>query len=148
MEVELVVEEVKGDREQVLSYLADVLLQRGFVKEGYKESLLEREKHFPTGLYVSEDVKVAIPHTEIPYANKNVVVVAKPLDRVHFYRMDKPEDPIDVDVIFLLVVKDPTTYTKFLSKLTQKLTDERLVKLIKGGNLESLSAYIMEATLV
>ncbi|MBE3519253.1 MAG: PTS sugar transporter subunit IIA [Firmicutes bacterium] len=146
--MELLVEKVQGDREQVLSYLADVLLQKGFVKEGYKESLLDRERRFPTGLYVNDELKVAIPHTEIAYANENVLVVAKPLNRLSFYRMDKPGDPIDVDVVFMLVVRDPGAYTKFLSKLTEKLTDGCFVKLIKAGDLDNLSACIREVLLV
>ena len=146
--MELLVEKVQGDRDQVLSYLADILLQKGFVKEGYKESLLSRERRFPTGLYVNDEVKVAIPHTEIAYANENVLVVAKPLNHLSFYRMDKPGDPIDVDVVFVLVVRDPRVYTKFLGKLTEKLTDSCFISLIKAGDLENLSAWIREVLAV
>ncbi|KHO61418.1 PTS system IIA component, Gat family [Thermoanaerobacter sp. YS13] len=142
MDVLIFTEEVEGNREEVLSHIAEILLEKGFVKKGYKESLLEREKYFPTGLYVDEELKVAIPHTEVNFANKNVLVVVKPLNSVHFYRMDKPDVEIEVDIIFALVIKDSHEYLKFLSKLTENLTNEEFVKLIKTGNLENISAYI------
>lgn len=142
MDLLVLTEKVEGNREEVLSYVADLLLERGFVKKGFKESLLEREKNFPTGLYVDEDLKVAIPHTEIDFAKQNLLVIVKPLDSVYFYRLDKPDLEIKVDIIFLLVIENPNEYQKFLSKLTENLTNKEFVELVKKGNLEDISWYI------
>ena len=37
---------------EVESRLADVLTQQGYVKDSYKQAILDREALFPTGLYV------------------------------------------------------------------------------------------------
>lgn len=142
MDLLVLTEKIEGNREEVLSYVAELLLEKGFVKKGYKESLLEREKNFPTGLYVDEDLKVAIPHTEVDFAKQNVLVIVNPLNSVYFYRLDKPDVEIKVDIIFLLVIENPSEYQKFLSKLTENLTNKEFVKLIKTGNLEDISWYV------
>ncbi|MGB9779570.1 PTS sugar transporter subunit IIA [Caldanaerobacter sp.] len=144
LDILVISEEIEGSREEILSYIADVLLKKGFVKEGYKESLLEREDKFPTGLYVNETFKVAIPHTEISFANRNVLVIVKPLNPVYFKRMDDPTTEIEVDIIFVLVIKEPDNYLKFLSKLTENLANEEFIKLVKDRDIRAISEYINE----
>lgn len=142
MKLIILTREVEGDREAILSHIAEELLEKGFVKKGFKESLLEREKKYPTGLYVNEELSVAIPHTDVDFANENVLVIVKPSNPVYFNRMDKPDEELKVDIIFLLVINNPKEYLKFLSKLTENLTNEEFVRLIKAGDLEEISNHI------
>ena len=57
--------------EEALSKLSDQMYQNGYVKESYKDAVIERERSFATGLptvYCS----VAIPHTDIQHVQSKV----------------------------------------------------------------------------
>ena len=53
-----------SSKEEALTYLSDKLIEKGIVKESYKEAILNREKVFPTGLQF-EKYGIAIPHTDV-----------------------------------------------------------------------------------
>jgi galactitol PTS system EIIA component len=52
-----------SNKEEALRILADSLLDQGFIHDSFYESLIKREKNFPTGLE-TYDMGIAIPHTE------------------------------------------------------------------------------------
>lgn len=100
-----------------ISFLAQQLKDRQIVKETFLESVLEREKKYPTGLYLGK-INVAIPHTDTEHVLKSGLAIATLTKPVMFRRMDRPEQEIPVSIIFVLAVLNPKEYIKFLSKLT------------------------------
>jgi PTS system galactitol-specific IIA component len=134
--------EVKGDREEALSFLSDKLKELGYVKDFYKESLLEREKNHPTGLELANSVCVAIPHTDTEFANEDVFVIGLPMNEIFFLRIDDITKRVSVNLIFLFVIKDPGKYLGFLSRLTENFANDGFLELIKQKNLENIRKFL------
>ncbi|MGC8757920.1 MAG: PTS sugar transporter subunit IIA [Caldisericaceae bacterium] len=134
--------EVKGDREEALTFLSDRLQELGYVKQLYKESLLEREQNHPTGLELSNSVSVAIPHTDTEFANDDVFVIGVPKNEIDFFRIDDTSKSISVDLIFLFVIKDPQKYLKFLSELTENFANADFLELIKSKDLDKIKLFL------
>lgn len=133
---------VKGPREAALSYIADKLTELGYVKEDYKQSLLEREKNFPTGIYLPDSVNVAIPHTETHLVNQDLFVIGVPEEPIIFNQIDEPEKELPIDIIFLFAIKNPDEYLSVLASLTENLSNEELLEYIKHLDLEKIEEFL------
>lgn len=119
--------------EELLSLLSEELVKRGYVKEGYREALLERERNYPTGLVFNGSFSVAIPHTNIDFTKKEVMVVAKTRNHpIPFRRMDNPAEEVSVETVFLFAIQESKRYIQFLSDFLEALKDENCQKVIKG----------------
>ena len=114
---------------EVIEFLSSQLEKVGFVKDGFCDAVIEREKQFPTGLDLGK-INVAIPHTDMKYVNKSGIAVATVKRPVLFGKMDEPSVLIPVHIVFLLTVLNPGEYVKFLSRLTQSFSDQTFVSLI------------------
>ena len=55
------------DRDDALKQLANLMLEKGYVKEGYYESVITREKEYPTGLDLGGN-NIALPHAKLQKA--------------------------------------------------------------------------------
>ena len=77
--------------------LAASLQERGYVKESWKEAILEREKNYPTGLEC-EAIKVALPHVDPEHINKAYIALIKPKKPITFDGM-AGMDPVDTELI-------------------------------------------------
>jgi len=113
----------------VIKFLSEELREKAFVKKSFCDAVLEREKKFPTGLYLGK-INVAIPHTDIKYVNKPGMAVATLQKPILFRKMDDPTLSIPVHIVFLLVVKDPKSYVKFLSALTKNFSNKSFMQRI------------------
>jgi len=129
----------------VISFLSEQLKNYSYVNEGFLVAVLERESKFPTGLYLG-DINVAIPHTDIKYAKKSGIAIARLNKPVNFRRMDNPDEEINVSLVFLLSVVDPKEYVNFLSKLTASFGDSSFVKkLYLAESKEDFSKSLKES---
>jgi PTS system galactitol-specific IIA component len=133
---------------EVLAYAAKMLYEMKYVDENYLSALLKREQEFPTGLAIREDFNVAIPHADVKYVLREALVIIKTDKSVLFRKMDEPDKEIPVDIVFLLVIKDPTGYIKFLAKLTELFSNEEFIKLAKYANLVELEKFLKQNLLI
>jgi PTS system galactitol-specific IIA component len=117
----------------VIKFLSEELREKTFVKKSFCDAVLEREKKYPTGLYLGK-INVAIPHADIKYVNKPGMAVATLQKPISFRKMDDPTLSIPVHIVFLLVVKDPKNYLNFLSVLTKSFNNEYLLQRIYNEN--------------
>lgn len=134
-----------SDREGLLRELSTILESKGYVKDTYQESIINREKRFPTGLKVEDLVNIAIPHTDVEHVLKPTMVVIKHSSGdLRFHRMDEPDDEIAVDVVFLLVVKEPDGYVNFLAALTSLFQDADFIEQLTSDTPSSICACLVE----
>ena len=133
---------VKGPREAALSYIADKLTELGYVKEDYKQSLLEREKIFPTGIYLPDAINVAIPHTETYLVNQDLFVIGIPEKPILFNQIDEPEEELLVDMIFLFAIKNSNEYLSVLASLTENLSNDEFLGYLKHRDLENIEKFL------
>ena len=52
-----------NDYNDFFDKISDILYEKGYVKETFKNAIKKREEEFPTGLQV-ESLGIAIPHTD------------------------------------------------------------------------------------
>lgn len=109
---------------------AQPLLKQGYVNEGFLESVMEREKNFPTGLPTA--IGVALPHTEAKYvANEGISILTlkKP---VFFSGMGNPKEKVSVEIIFLLAINNPEKQLRSLQTIITIIQNEKVLQKIKS----------------
>lgn len=112
---------------EVIKILGDKFHALGYVKEGYVPSVISREDNFPTGLMLEGKYNVAIPHTDTVYVNNPGVAFASLEKPVIFKNMGEPDSGIEVNMVFLLAVKDPKDQVELLQKLIEMFQNEELL---------------------
>lgn len=118
--------------EDVINMLGKIMLSKNYVKDDYIDAVLERERSLPTGLD-TKDICVAIPHTDSGHVNASSVGIATLKDPVQFSMMVDPEKKLNIDIVFLLAVKDPNSQIKLLKNLMSVFQNEQLLKNLKSA---------------
>lgn len=143
IEEELAIIELEADsKEQVLQQLGSRLIRQGYVKEGFIESILQREVAYPTGL-PTEPYGVAIPHTDGDMVNRSTVAFASLKKPVPFLMMGTDDKLVDVKLIFMLALKSPDDQLEMLQKLMGLIQDTDMVsKLVRIKSVEALNELV------
>jgi Phosphotransferase system mannitol/fructose-specific IIA domain (Ntr-type) len=128
--------------EDLLSCVSRKLLEADYVNDEYEKAILEREREYPTGLEITKELSVAIPHADPEYVKKEALVVIKPEKFIKFRKMDDPDVEIPVSIIFLLLIRDPDGYVKFLAKLTELFLKEGFIEIVRSGSLEDIKKFL------
>lgn len=124
------------DNTEALTLLTDYLLEKGFVKEGYREAILEREAAFPTGLSTGE-INIAIPHADTSFVNQAALCVGILKKPVKFSAMDEPDHQIDVNIIIVLALKEAHGHLEMLQKVVELIKDQdNLKKIVMAGDMK------------
>lgn len=119
-------------KEEGIEFLSNEMDKMGFVKEGFKENVLEREKKYPTGL--PSRIPLAICHTEAKFVKHNAIAVATLKNPVEFDEMGNPGQKLDAEIIFLLALNDPKTQILWLRKLANLFQDEKSLTAIRDSS--------------
>lgn len=143
VEKELAIIELEADsKEQVLQQLGSRLIEQGYVKEGFIESILKREETYPTGL-PTEPFGVAIPHTDGDMVHRSTVAFASLKNPVKFLMMGTDDKLVDVKLIFMLALKSPDDQLEMLQKLMGLIQDPEMVsKLVHINSIEALNELV------
>ncbi|MEO1768995.1 PTS sugar transporter subunit IIA [Candidatus Enterococcus ferrettii] len=120
------------DKEMLLKKMSDVLYDHGFVKASYQEAVIEREKNFPTGLPTA-GICVAIPHTDSDHVEKEGFLVGVLKQPVTFEIMASNHEYVDVELVFMLAIKEPEQQLVMLQRLIALCQDEKNLHLLKQG---------------
>lgn len=108
---------------EVLNNVAEELLAKGFINDGYKKGVLEREKVYPTGLEFPKYC-IAIPHTDSQYIKKDAIAVVKPRNKITFRDMATNTKDLEVEVFLLLLIGKNENQVKVLSTVIRSFSDE------------------------
>ena len=79
------------DCEAAIRYGGSILYRLGYVKDTYTDSVLAREKLFPTGL-PTQPVPIAIPHTGSEHVNRSMFCMIVFDNPVMFRQMGSEEE--------------------------------------------------------
>lgn len=124
--------------DQAIEYISDILYKKGYVKEGYAQRVIEREKQYPTGL-IGKGIGIAIPHTTSDYAVKPAVCVLIPKQPIPFMMMGTTDEEIKAQVLMPMVVKDNKMQLSMLRKMMALLKDtERLEKIRQATDKQEI----------
>jgi galactitol PTS system EIIA component len=116
--------------EDVIKILGNAMKEEGYVKSSYLDAVIEREKIFPTGL-PSEGICVAIPHTDTWHVNKSAFAVGILKEPVKFFMMGDESTILNIDIVLLLAIDNPTAQVEFLRKLMTVIQNQKLLLELK-----------------
>lgn len=134
--------------EEAIRLISSRLLECGYVREGYAEMVLAREKIFPTGL-PGKVMSIAIPHTDPTLVNRAAVGVLVPKHPVPFAMMGEPQVSLDVSLIFPLVIKDSAQQINLLKEMMNVIQDsERLIRIRDCGDPNEIVELLASLELV
>lgn len=115
-----------NDSTDAIKSLGKILETNNYIKESYTDSVVEREKGFPTGLVLA-NAGIAIPHAT-PNDNvlKNGIAAAHLKKPVNFACMEDPDKEIPVNMIFMLALSS-NQHLEILKKLFIVFQNQDLV---------------------
>ncbi|WP_304067990.1 PTS sugar transporter subunit IIA [Megamonas hypermegale] len=142
---ELILLDVEAENQfNLLEKVADNLHQLGYVKDTYKNAVIEREKVFATGLPTLMG-GVAIPHTDIQHVNTPAISIARLKNPVDFVIMGDDTATVAVDLIFMLAMKEEHAQLELLQSLMGILQDEEALSFIKKApTKEDIRKFVSE----
>ena len=124
------------NRQEVIVEMGNLLFKKGYVKETFADAIMEREKRFPTGLYMN-GINVAIPHTDAEHVIRSVIAIGSLAAPVDFCDMADPESKVKVDIVFVIAINESHSQPKLLQKLISILQDNGLLVSIKNSSSAS-----------
>ena len=131
--------------EQAIRFGAQQMLQCGYVKEGYADAVVEREKEFPTGL-PTQPCGVAIPHTNSSLANTNALCFMKLKKAVRFRQMGDDEAFVEARCIVLLAVAGGEGHMDLLAGLMELFSDEALLaEILRAATADEIAAILKKS---
>ena len=121
-----------NDNIDAINKLGKMLVENKYIDTSYIESVLEREKTFPTGLVLA-NAGIAIPHAS-PNNNvrKNGIAIISLKKPVKFHSMENPATEIDVDMVFMLALASSTEHLDVLKKLFITFQNQTLINDLKN----------------
>ncbi|MCB6203435.1 PTS sugar transporter subunit IIA [Extibacter muris] len=134
---EFIFTELEGSsKEQIITQLADRLLAAGYVKDTYRNAVLDREKEYPTGLSLGEYC-IAIPHTFAAHVNQPAIAVAKLKNPVSFVEMGSADTALDVSLVMMMAISNPEEQVGLLKKILRLFSDEDILKTLMESSTSS-----------
>lgn len=123
-------------KEKALEMMADKLTSLGYVKDSYKQAILDREANYPSGLPM-EDLKIAIPHTDADHVNESVICFARLKENVEFSVMGAPEEKIQVRLISMFALKEKKKIGDLLETLITTYQDNNVLQALVDAKDEA-----------
>jgi PTS system galactitol-specific IIA component len=139
----IVIKDSYSSKEEFLNSISDYLIKEGYVTPEFKQEILKRENEFPTGL-ITRSINVSIPHSETEYVLKESIIIAVPPEKIKFNRMDIPDEEIEVEAIFVLLLKEKERHITVLQQLAELLQWEELHKIKYCSSNEDIEQLLRE----
>ncbi len=129
--------------EEAIQSLGSLLVQHGYVKDTFIPAVLERERNFATGL-PTDPFGVAIPHTDAHHILKPAIAVGISPKPIEFREMGDPEGAIvEVRVVLMLAMPDPTKVTSMLQRLVSILQSPDFIEpLVNAQDLNTVKTLL------
>lgn len=136
------------NKEDAISQLVDRLEQANLVDKEFKQSVLDREQIFPTGLPTCP-YGIAIPHADPEHVIESQVAFCSLKTPVKFQTMGSSGEEMDVSIIFLLALKNGKDHILMLQKLVDVFQDPFIVEqLARCKNQNDLELILKKVTFV
>lgn len=117
--------------EDAIRKIGDDAYKKGYVKEGFADAVIKREKLYPTAL-PTEVLKVAIPHPiERDTVERSAIIITKLKEPVDFILMGSDNDIVPVNIIFTLAVNGAEHQLTILQKLVGMFSEKESMMKIK-----------------
>lgn len=143
LDLDLVVLNMEAETSnEIIRKLGALMVAKGYVKDSYIDAVLERERSLPTGLPIG-DFCVAIPHTDSGHVNQSNIAITTLQKPCVFHSMVNPAEKLNIEVVFLLAVKDPTLQIQLLKNLMSVFQNkELLIKVRDAASKEEVATLL------
>ncbi|MFB5662235.1 PTS sugar transporter subunit IIA [Alteribacillus sp. HJP-4] len=121
---------------QLFEKIGSLLIASEYVEPTFTTALIEREKHFPTGLQL-EGITIAIPHTDVEHIREPFIAAAKTTEPLKVGDMGNTDNQFDVSYFFFLGITEPEEQVEVLQYLMNLFSDKRFVNALKAASNES-----------
>ena len=137
-----------NNREEALEILSLLLQQKGIVTTDFYENILKRESIYPTGLSIN-GYGVAIPHTDSEFVNKSQLGFLKLNNPVIFNEMGTLDSEVEVNMIFMLALKEAHEQLSMLQQLITLFQNEEVMqRVLNAGDEEEFLAIMAQQNLI
>lgn len=130
--------------EEAIRALSTLLEQAGIVRSTFAESVISREKSYPTGLPTT--VPVAIPHTDPDQCLRTGIAVGLLRKPVVFGAMGS-QGQIQARIVFLLAITKPHSQVAWLGRLVQFFQEPGLLQELEGARTAQQVVAILQERL-
>lgn len=115
-------------QDEIFNQLDQVLLSKDVVNDGFLNAVKKREATFPTGLQLESGIGVAIPHTNPEYVSEDQIGFMSLNNPVQFRQMGSDTDKVQVEMIFILCLKNAHKQLDMLQNLMTLFGDDVEIK--------------------
>jgi PTS system galactitol-specific IIA component len=116
----------KADRNTIINYLCEKLVEKDIITAEYTRAVLEREKTHPTGLPTMPYAST-VPHANPIGVKRTGIALAVLKKPIPFFAMDNPEKELEVRLVFLMSFLDGKQVA-LLRWISNILSDQKTVK--------------------
>ncbi len=114
----------------IFKKMGGALTEKGITKDSYVQALIEREADYPTGLDI-DGLGVAIPHTPIDHVNEAATCIGVLKKPVEFMEMGTDDEFVDVELVFMLAVVNPSAHIDQLQRIVTIIQDKDVLETLK-----------------
>jgi len=133
-----------NDYQEAIRILGNQMVENGYIQPEYIDSVIEREKQYPTGL-PTDGVHVAIPHANAEFVKRSAIGVMTLLKPVTFRNMGDATENLDVEMVFLLANADQSDQPESLQRLMRCFSEEEtLMKMKTAETSDEIVAVLQE----
>lgn len=132
--------------EDVINALSERLYRAGYVKHGFAEAVIDREREFPTGLPC--EIPVAIPHCDPTNCKHSGIALGLLQKPVAFGEMGDNDRKVLVDIVFLIALNDPDQQVVWLKRLTDFFQNANLMRELHDTTSNDKAAELLRKHLL
>lgn len=103
------------------------LLTQNYIHADYINACIDREKNYPTGLMMSNDICIAIPHANYQLVKSDAISLVRSTKGIEFSQMDDANLKIKCQLIYNLALSTSDQHLSILRKLFVLFQDENFV---------------------
>ncbi len=133
------------DPKEIIQSIGDILIKKGYVKPGFVEAVIDRERKFPTGLDIP--IPVSIPHTEATFSLQRCFAIATLESPVRFKSMGDHNKSLPVRIVFIPVLTVNPEDSIVFQELLKTLVNSKIAcKLLKCKSPSEAKTLLVKAS--
>ncbi len=134
------------DSRGIITFLCERLSEKGCVDASYSQSVIEREEKYPTGL-PTLPYPVALPHADNHAVAKTVVAIAILGQPVKFQLMSAPDQSLDVRLVLLMAVSDPSQQVPTLGWIAKLVQNQDVISRLAESKTPQAAISVLNPVL-
>ena len=111
---------------ELFEKMAKIFEEKGYVKETYLKSVLEREKKYPTG-FEFDGYNIGLPHTDAEHISIQKIILIRLKNEIE-YREVVTNKKIPIKIFIMLLIKNGEDQTTILGKLIEIIGEKEFYR--------------------